>query len=94
MPCTDVHDLDRLGGGQLADFSTDSHKNCPHEHEKDTCPPFCVCNCCGHVLATAKLVKWAAEPIVFENFSEKNGFHFAENWAGEFNNAIFQPPRA
>ncbi|HQW18929.1 MAG: DUF6660 family protein [Bacteroidota bacterium] len=50
MPCTDNDALDIFS--DLRHSSQSTSANDDHNHEAETCSPFCICACCGHTAAT------------------------------------------
>jgi len=92
MPCTDIHTTNDMASAELASFSADNHSDCPHEKGSDHCSPFCMCSCCGHVIAQAKAFQWHFKPILPEG-KEKSAFHYAFDWESDYLQAIFRPPQ-
>jgi hypothetical protein len=94
MPCTDIHDVSTSESTIVANISTNSHSNCPHETEQDFCSPFCTCNCCGQLFTEAKFVKFTSfEPILLRFFKEKSTFSYLAKWSNCDLKEFFQPPQ-
>jgi hypothetical protein len=65
----------------------DSHKN-----HADTCPPFCVCNCCG-----VQMVNYISDVtfnffVPFQTISSKQSF-YVSNLSDTYSGKIWQPPQ-
>jgi len=41
LPCVDVHSAEDEMPATMEQAAD------RHEHDKDVCPPFCICSCCG-----------------------------------------------
>ena len=85
VPCSDDMDCKEEGVELNAD-----HTN--HEHNDDTCTPFCACSCCG----IAGIV--LAAPKLFVNFQEgKKHTPTATEYHSDFISSYFysfwQPPK-
>ena len=86
MPCGDSEDCNVKAPTEIS--STDNHQQ--HNHEAETCTPFCTCSCCPASAFYSALSKAQATKVVFQ--SEKYPLY---NIA--FNTEVFckiwQPPQ-
>lgn len=92
MPCSDVHEMNALESAEFASLAANEHSDCPHETGNDHCSPFCICSCCGQIIALAKAFKWHFKPVLTE-FEEKSTFHYVFDWQSGHLNTIFRPPK-
>lgn len=84
MPCTDGLTVvcDPVHG------TTHDHHGHSHQSE-DSCPPFCVCSCCGiaMVLSEIELVDEVIRPVI-----PSVNFHYEMTYNGGVEVAVWQPP--
>lgn len=61
-----------------------------HSEHKDHCTPFCVCACCGTMIAmpTIHAVSFAKEIQTANAFQ----FHYTFNYSFDFSKGIWHPP--
>ncbi len=65
-----------------------NHTDHNNDHQ-DTCPPFCVCSCCGsNVIIPSQ--------IFYKEISEKIFLHsldgYVSNYSFQFNTSVWHPP--
>lgn len=90
MPCTDDHTTTKSSVEMHVSKLT-CHTN---DSNTDFCSPFCGCATCGQVLAIPKFFKWTFNSPIALNFTEKNSFHFSQDWQSAYLKGIFKPPQA
>jgi hypothetical protein len=68
------------------------HEGHSHTDHQDTCPPFCVCNCCGvQMLNYLSAVSFDFRKP-FQSISSKESF-YVSNWSDAYSGSIWQPPQ-
>ena len=85
VPCSDGMDCNEQG----VDLN-DDHTN--HEHNEDTCTPFCSCACCGIagiVLSAPKLFVISQEGYNYTTFITQYNSDFISSYFYSF----WQPPK-
>jgi hypothetical protein len=85
MPCTD-------GTEPVGNNTTTHSQNQEHEeHEKDSCPPFCSCLCCGQTVATYQNIKIQLPVPALKSSTSyfTNNIFLCANYFG----SIWQPPK-
>lgn len=89
MPCADneVYSAAHIAIEKLA--VSDSHS---HDKDKDLCPPFCACNCCGAQILGYSPFVVLEFPLTATIISSKSTYYksiFSSNFFG----SIWQPPQ-
>lgn len=89
MPCGDEADCGLNGASKTEFVAATDHTS--HQHEAETCSPFCICACCGqNFVNNAYGSTIEIKPIVFarEQVSIYKGFFTSDLCAN-----IWQPPK-
>lgn len=93
VPCTDSVDVNHRLNENIAQHL--EHKNSHgHEHnEKDTCSPFCYCQCCSVAsLTPIDFKEFKVKPLIV-TISQQNSLYENHYSYGE-QSKLLQPPRA
>ena len=85
FPCTDVGVCGAADGDKVEHSDDHDHSG---EHE-DTCPPFCVCSCCGIVFTFLELNDLPIQ-IYTPNYSYSHHYQF--DYAYLHHNSLWRPP--
>ncbi|WP_367388420.1 DUF6660 family protein [Lewinella sp. LCG006] len=95
IPCSDTADLQVLNTEITVTTTTSTHPDDHDHHSKDcaedTCPPFCICDCCSGIIS---LPQMATIPLIV--FTPKPGEapSFTPNFpTSGVNNPIWSPPK-
>jgi len=88
MPCSDKDDCKHEGQNVSVAFATADHSE--HGDDDETCPPFCVCACCGqtYILGIEQCKMPIIAPITSKEFPVYTASFLSEVY---FN--IWQPPK-
>jgi len=86
LPCGDQRDCNQ--SEQTAITATTDHEN--HNHEQETCTPFCICACCGSVFSN---LYYPATLSLFVPTSSKNLPVYQNAFVREIYFNIWQPPK-
>jgi hypothetical protein len=82
FPCADVcEDI-----GMIAS----SHHDTSANTTQDTCPIFCICNCCGIVFETSISTPTIASPYTF---TASFGLFLLNDPTSDYNTSVWQPPK-
>ena len=88
-PCTDS---DSTILSAVAIENTHDNENHSHSDHEDTCPPFCVCNCCGMQMLNYVSTVTFEFPIPFQAIPLKESF-YVSNLSDTYSGSIWQPPQ-
>lgn len=94
LPCTDGNEnigCDAIVSVDSNDSDFNSHSSHEHHHE-DTCPPFCICNCCGAQILTLNKIEFFEFPFFSVLYQEKVIFYIL-NYSNSLAKTIWQPPQ-
>lgn len=89
-PCTDTENTIIASHAIEKNHDHDTHSHSDHE---DTCPPFCVCNCCGLQMLNYVSYVTIEFPIPFQTIPLKESF-YVSNLSDSYSGSIWQPPQA
>lgn len=87
MPCADSIEPNFGGYESISHVENESHN---HSHEEeDKCPPFCLCQCCGTVMAFSPLfsIKDIETP---SSISYTSLYSF--NYSFNYSKGVWHPP--
>lgn len=88
MPCADIEVNSTAHSKEVA-----SHKKEPsQDHEKDSCSPFCICNCCGAQILNYSPVINFEFPAVVAVIETKESI-YKPSFISNFYGSIWQPPQ-
>lgn len=91
MPCTDdVVNVD-VSNSSHSELTL-NHENHSHDDKEDTCPPFCICNCCGIQVMTYSAIVTFDFPFTFKKIQPKHTF-YKSTLSSSFFGRIWQPPQ-
>lgn len=88
-PCSDT---DKTIMASVAMETAHEHENHAHDEHHDTCPPFCVCNCCGLQMLNYVSSVTFDFPIPFQTIPLKESF-YVSNLSDTYAGSIWQPPQ-
>lgn len=85
LPCSDANASEKTG----VQYEMSTAKSTHHDHQKDSCSPFCICSCCAMVYMHTGLILFTTNgPLgtpVYNNFLSPHTQQIAI--------AIWQPPK-
>ena len=91
LPCSDKEECDiTVKVEQTSISKTNTHNQ--HSHEKEHCPPFCICNCCG---APSYHLQIAIMHLKNKDFAieKKQICDYDFVYLNDYSSKIWQPPR-
>lgn len=88
LPCNDMGDCKSMDAGAHTEYATSDHSD--HQSDSETCPPLCVCVCCGQSVVS---VFSASEFTRNLTPSEKVYPALASDFYPEVFFKIWQPPK-
>jgi len=83
-PCGDNVECDKSN-------KTEQSQN-SHKHKKDNCTPFCICACCGQLVAS-KINYPVAQTILRPENLNKSIAIYNQTFISKFSDTIWQPPK-
>jgi hypothetical protein len=84
LPCSDDANCNQDNVEQIADHSD-------HEHEEDTCTPFCVCTCCGSVGFTVSIPFFDIQIEKYE--ITQSVISYDPHFISSYHYSFWQPPK-
>lgn len=86
MPCADGMPQNVTGNDTEIMASEHEHN---HSEHKDHCTPFCVCACCGTMVAMP-----SAQPILVPSMRivTEYCFYYSFNYSFEYKEGVWHPP--
>lgn len=88
-PCTDG-DMVVLQSTEIT--HNHKHDTDSHNQEHDTCPPFCICNCCGVQMINQVAVLGFNFPTPYRTIHLKESF-YVSSLSDHYSGSIWQPPQ-
>jgi len=92
LPCRDKEECNKTVKVEQASISkTNAHDQ--HKHEKEHCPPFCICSCCGALSYHLQI------PIIHLKknkdlaIEKKKSSFYAFVFSNDYSSKIWQPPK-
>jgi hypothetical protein len=92
LPCSDKEECDITVKVEQASISkTNTHDQ--HTHEKEHCPPFCICSCCGAHSYDLQITLIHFKKNKDFALEKKQICTYAFIYSNEYSSKIWQPPR-
>jgi ABC-type nickel/cobalt efflux system permease component RcnA len=89
-PCTDGVQHEHIQNACDSEIIVDNHNHSDHNHDhQDTCPPFCVCACCGSIVVIPSQIFYKAVSI---QISSSSIYDYQSNYSFEFHSGVWHPP--
>lgn len=89
LPCAD---LEIYSASHTATVSVSTVDNHNHDKEKDLCPPFCACNCCGAQVfgySPQVVLEFPLNSVV----TSHKTIYYTSVFTSNFFGSIWQPPQ-
>lgn len=86
MPCGDIQDCNVKVESKIS--ATDNHQQ--HNHDAESCTPFCSCSCCAASVFFSPFAKTQAAQVAFQS-TKYSLYDVAFN--SEVFSSIWQPPK-
>jgi hypothetical protein len=86
LPCGDSRDCDATAAEKIS--TAGNHQE--HQHESESCTPFCTCSCCAISVFYAPLLKTHFAKIIFQTTEYPN---YLVAFNKEVYQSIWQPPK-
>ena len=89
-PCTDGVQHDHIQSACDSEILVDSNSHSDHNHDhQDTCPPFCVCACCGSIVIIPSQIVYKE---LANQICSSSIYGYLSNYSFEFQSSVWHPP--
>jgi hypothetical protein len=87
LPCGDANECSAKSAAKIS--ATNNHQQ--HNHEKESCTPFCICSCCAASVFFVPVTKAAAvDKVAFQSVKYPI---YTVPFNAEIHYTIWQPPQ-
>jgi hypothetical protein len=86
LPCGDSIDCNLKTQAKIA--ASNNHQQ--HNHEKESCTPFCTCSCCSATVSFTPFTKSAIDKVAFHSVKYPT---YNVAFTAEAHYSIWQPPQ-
>ena len=89
-PCTDGVQHDHIQSACDSEILVDSNSHSDHNHDhQDTCPPFCVCACCGSIVIIPSQIVYKE---LANHICSSSIYGYLSSYSFEFQSSVWHPP--
>ena len=87
LPCADSRECNVASGPRVMVLKS-GHEG--HDHQQESCTPFCICACCGTVTIFQQAVSFPVPP---KRLQERPEFHDVISFHSYDFHTVWQPPQ-